>query len=576
MPTLIRVTYLLALQLKELKMKNDIKTTKNVRILDIPYRHLIYNSGDEMYITNQGLAVWHNLLPENFWTDKDWFQTNSERQRGSGNVYKIRTKPVGNTQLDIVLKWNRMGVDVPGETFDEKNNLENARFLSPFEEFHLLQELKESLQNTPGIFELQVPLAIYVPVTSEDSIKLGRREYLMSFIQKQHNKDVGIDFDRNYAVIYQWIEGINIVQAYKLGVVRQHVIDELTEKTEIEMRDHGFLIADHKAEHLIVKPVGSNVFRDDNGNVWYGYVDYELLERTPEREKIMRKKRRNLYLKRMPHRFNKHINTESSLQNMRIFDVPYLYSEVPSSRGRLWVVGNDPILFDYFLPEKWRHVNRTRLSKYHDIFYKMSRDGIHLVLKTSKIGLQPDVDPFSERGRKILEHGYNSPFEEVTIALELERKGLSIIYPRAIYMTGSIATISEEDMDNSRYISHANYLVPDKQESILKKHHDYIVLWGYWNILDEMVDPFDSKYHTAISALSAFRYQHISKSTYFTIMEQIQDKMWSIGFEDLNFQGTHILLTFDENRKIVTGKDGYPITRICNFEYLKKSEQFNP
>ena len=54
------------------------------------------------------------------------------------------------------------------------------------------------------------------------------------------------------------------------------------------------------------------------------------------------------------------------------------------------------------------------------------------------------------------------------------------------------------------------------------------------------------------------------------IMEQIQDKMWSIGFEDLNFQGTHILLTFDENRKIVTGKDGYPITRICNFEYLKK------
>ena len=167
---------------------HSIKSTKEVKILDIPYRHLIFKSGDEMYITEQGLAVWQHLLPNNFWTDKDWFQANSERQRGSGNVYKIRTKPVELRQLDIVLKWNRMGTDVPGETFDEKSNLENARFLSPFEEFHLLQELKEGLRNTPGTFDLQIPLAIFVPFTKEDSVTLGRREYLMSFIQKQHKK----------------------------------------------------------------------------------------------------------------------------------------------------------------------------------------------------------------------------------------------------------------------------------------------------------------------------------------------------------------------------------------------------
>jgi hypothetical protein len=551
-------------------MIHNTTTTKEVKILDIPYRHLIFDSGDEMYITDEGLAVWQNLLPENFWTDKDWFQAHSERQRGSGNVYKIRTKPIGKNQLDIVLKWNRMGVDVPGETFDEVSNLENARFLSPFEEFHLLQELKDGLQYTPGMFELQVPLAIYVPATKEDSITLGRRQYLMSFIQKQHNKDVGIDFDRNYAVIYKWLEGINIVQAYKRGVVREQDIQELTEKAAIEMRDNGFVIADHKAEHLIVKLVGTNVFRDVHGNIRYGYVDYELLERTPEREKFIRQERRHVYLTRMPNRFNDYALEEASLQPMHIFDVPYLYSEVPSSKGRLWVVGKDPHLFDYFLPEKWRHVNRTRLSKYHDIFHKLSRDGIQLVLKTSKIGLKPDADPFNKRGQKILEYGFNSPFEEIALALELNKKELHTIYPRAIYMTGSIATISEENIDNSRYVSHAEILVPDKNESILKKHHDYIILWGYWNGSDEMLAAFDGKYYMPISALNAYRHSVISKDTYFAIMEKIRDNMLTVGVEDLNIRGTHILLTLNDNRKIVVGKDGLPVTRICNFEYLKR------
>jgi hypothetical protein len=551
---------------------HNIQVTKSVKIFDIRYRHMTFDTGDEIYITDQGEAVWQHLQPENFWTDKEWFQANSERQSGSGNVYKITTKPIALKQLDIVLKWNRMGVDVPGETFDEKSKIENVRFLSPFEEFHLLQELKDSLKYTPITFELQVPLAIYVPATKKDFIGLGRREYLMSFIQKQHEKDVGIDIDRNYAVVYQWMEGIDIVQAYKRGVIREQDVQELTEQAKIEMRNHGFVIADHKPEHLIVKLIGTNVFRDDKNNIKYGYVDYELLERTPEREKIKRQERRSVYLTRMPGRFNKHANNEPSLQPMRIFGVPYLYSEIPSSRGRLWVVGNDPLLFDYFLPEKWRHVNRTRLSKYHDIFHKISRDGIRLVLKTSKIGLKPDADPFTERGRKILEHGFNSPFEEIALALELNKKELPSIYPRAIYMTGSIATILEEDLDNSRYVSHADILVPNKQESILKKHHDYIILWGYWNGTDEMLAAFDGNYFTPISALNAYRHSIISRNVYFAIMEKTRDIMLTVGVEDLNFRGTHILLTLNENRKIVEGKDGLPVARLCNLEYLKRIE----
>jgi hypothetical protein len=274
----------------------------------------------------------------------------------------------------------------------------------------------------------------------------------------------------------------------------------------------------------------------------------------------------------MPKRFDEHPNEEKSLQSMKIFNVPYLYSEVPSSKGRLWVVGNDPYLFDYFLPEKWRHVNRTRLSKYHDIFHKISRDGIDLVLKTSKIGLKPDADPFNERGRKILEHGFNSPFEEIAFALELSNKNLPSIHPRAIYMTGSIATISEGYIDDSRYESHADILIPDKNECILKKNHDYIVMWGYWKGSEELMADMDGAYYTPITALNAYRHSVISKDMYFNMMEQIRDKMYLAGFEDVNLRGSHVLVALDENRKIVLGKEGLPLTRLCNFEYIKRTE----
>jgi hypothetical protein len=554
-------------------MTHDIQTTKTVRILDITYRHLTFDTGDELYITDQGLAVWQYLLPKNYWTDKDWLRAHGEQQLGTSNPYKIMTKPIGGNSLNIVLKWNRMGIDLPGISPDEISTLENARFLSPFEEFQLLQELKESLQYTPGAFALQVPLAIYVPATKEDYIRLGRRQSLMASIQKQYKQNV-IDIERNYAVIYLWMEGINIVQAHKDGLIRQRDIEELTERAAIEMRDHGFVIADHKPQHVIVRPIGPNVFRDGNGNITYGYVDYELLERTHEREKIIRQKRRRGYLTHMPKRFDEYAIAESSLRPMHIFDVPYLYSEVPSSKGRLWVVGNDPFLFDYFLPEKWRHANRTRLSTHHDIFHKVSRDGINLVLKTSQVGQQPDADPFNEHERKILEHGFNSPFEEVALALELNGKELPTIYPRAIYMTGSTTTISEQDFDASRYVSHAEIVIPDKSEPILKKHHDYITLWGYWNGTDEMLADYDGGYHTAINALSAYRQHLISEVTYFAVMEKIRDNMIELGVEDLNLRGTHILLALDDNRNIVTGEDELPVTRICNFALLKRIEPF--
>jgi hypothetical protein len=172
--------------------------------------------------------------------------------------------------------------------------------------------------------------------------------------------------------------------------------------------------------------------------------------------------------------------------------------------------------------------------------------------------------------QRILRHGFNSPFEEVALALELNNKGIATIYPRAIYMSGSKTSVSDSDCDHSRYQSHANLLAPDRPESVLLPNRGYIIIWGYWNGTDEMLATYDGEYYTAISALSAYRRRLISKFTYLALMDTVKQKMLAVGIEDLNLRGTHILLSMNSANTFVTDSTGLPKTRICNFELLKR------
>ena len=138
----------------------------------------------------------------------------------------------------------------------------------------------------------------------------------------------------------------------------------------------------------------------------------------------------------------------------------YVYGHSESTQGQLWVVGRDPALFDYFLPERWRRTQRRQLSKTNEVYHTKTKDNINLVWKVSRVGEMPDVDTGDRAGTRIVEHGYNSPFEEFAIALELSRKGFPTVYPRAIYMTGQEAAASAYTIDSSRYetppgLSHA-------------------------------------------------------------------------------------------------------------------------
>jgi len=328
---------------------------------------------------------------------------------------------------------------------------------------------------------------------------------------------------------------------------------------ENNLQERGFLVKDRKPHHIILRYRDNNRFiKDRNNNFLYGLVDFELLARTPERDEIIKKVKRQKYLKKQKDRFNisKINNFPPYLKLVNIFNVDYIYGIAESTNGALWVLGRDPDLFEYFLPEKWEKMPRIKLSINNEIFYTITKDNIHLVWKFSKVGLRPDLNPFNQREKKIIEYGYNSPFEEVSLSLELGCKDIPTIYPRAIYMTGHKVKIAEYLISNKKYETHSKLKTPEGKP-VLRKDHDYIIIYGYWNGPDEKLAMKDSDYYEGIDALRAYKEKIITKVQYKYLLKTIRKRLNEVGIEDLNLKGSHFLLSFDSSKNLI--KDSHKI-----------------
>ena len=543
--------------------------TSKTRVFGIDYHHLSLLNGDDLYVTEYGLGFVENLLPENFWTDKSWFKEHSEKLRGTSTVYKITTKEINGKSKDIVMKWNRMGQDVPGSLDVKELGIE---FNSPFEEFALVTELRNRSSISAIPFYTHKPLAIYVPAAHTELDRLGRKTYKMKTIISSHD-EIELNMFRNYAVIYEWIKGIDAAEAFESGILKEQDMVRLTVRSDEEVRQRGFILGDPKPHHVIVRLTGSSdLAKDRNGKFLYALVDFELLKRTPEHEEATRIVKRKEYLYKQAHRFeDRDLSTfPSNLKPVTIFGVDYVYGVVEGTGGALWVVGKDPSLFDYFLPEKWRDTPRVKQSVFDQVYRTTTKDDIHLVWKVSRVGELPDMDPIKYEESRILQHGYNSPFEEVALALELGIKGISTTYPRAIYMAASKSEMDESLCDKNRYNSHKHLVTPDGKP-ILRKNHDYIIFWGFWNGPDEMLAVKDESPCYGIDALLSYRKGFLDKQTYLQLMETTKSKLEAVEIEDLNLKGNHILLSVDNSGKLVEDSHGKPEIRICNFELLKRT-----
>lgn len=546
-----------------------------VVLLGVAYTHLKTTDGGDLYLTAYGASFWEHLRPDN-WFNREWFEQKRERLVGTATVYKVPTQPVRDASLDLVVKWSRIGEDVPVDTVT-LDQFVNAEFNSPFEEFSLVMEMRSGAYGPRQIRILaQKPLAIYVPAQRLQLWQTGRSEDKIAAKLRQH-PSVELDILRQYIVIYGWIKGYDLVQAAaRLALKtpkREVFLREHTDRVTGELEAKGYQVMDMKPAHVIVrfKPDGS-LMKGRDGRVACALVDYELMTRTPDHEADVRIRHRRHYLQHITRRAPgaELPPIPSHLALVNLLGVDYLVGRAESTGGWLWVAGRDPELFDYFLPERWRRTPHIRLSCGSLIYCTRTKDNILLVWKVSRMGELPQRTDRSSLADTIRDHGYNSPFEEFAWTRELAAAGLPVVNPRAIYMTSQQASPRPETVDRRRYEQFQS-LHTSENDPILRPDHEYLTIWGYWNGPDELFTSPSAPAHHPLNAEWALHRKLITETTLVELLDGTRRKLLAAGFLDGNLKPDHLLLSLTADKHLVADPSGLPEARLCNFELVRKN-----
>ncbi len=256
------------------RMTQDVDA---VCLLGVDYLRLKTADGRDLYLTRFGAPFREQLAPEN-WYASDWFAARRRRLPGTSTIYRLPTRLVRGVGLDLVLRFSRVGQEVPIDTPSRNRNI-NLEFNSPFEEFALVMELRAI---RPRIFTKK-PLAIFVPAERLQLWQTGRQESKIAAKLARH-PEVQLDILRQYIVLYGWIEGLNAVEVFEALATTARLgetfLADITRHATLDLEQNGFRMADIKPEHVVLRvlPDGS-LLRHRNGQAAYALVDYELLER---------------------------------------------------------------------------------------------------------------------------------------------------------------------------------------------------------------------------------------------------------------------------------------------------------
>jgi hypothetical protein len=261
---------------------------REISALGVDYLWLKTPGGGDLYLTRFGRPFKAELDPAN-WHAPDWFSDNRRRLPGTSVIFKLHTRPVRGVSLDIVARYSRVGETVPIDTLTLCRNI-HAEFNSPFEEFARVMELRaaSALPNRKRILTKR-PLAIYAPGERLELWQTGRSESKFEAKLARH-PGAGLDILRQYILVYGWIDGLNIRQAADwlclTGARREELLEGATLRAAQDLENYRFRMLDMKPEHVILRVrADGSLLRRQDGELAYGLVDYELLERLPQPER---------------------------------------------------------------------------------------------------------------------------------------------------------------------------------------------------------------------------------------------------------------------------------------------------
>jgi hypothetical protein len=323
------------------------------------------------------------------------------------------------------------------------------------------------------------------------------------------------------------------------------------------------------AHHLRPQP-DKSLLRDHNDQFAYALVDYELLERTPEHEQAVRSANRQLYLKHMARRFDTNAANPmpAHLRATNVLGVDYIFGRAESTGGLLWVVGKDPDLFNYFLPERWRRTPKKKLSARNQIFHTRTKDNINLVWKVSRMGDSPWLKNPEAHKEAARAYGFNSPFEEFAFAFEMSRHGVRTVYPRAIYMTGRRAAppagVRRTALRRAGGFPHARRRA-GRAQGIRLHHH-----LGFLERPGRTARGAGRKILPGRQRQTRLHQQADFQTNMEELTQMVTRRQAHCGFEDLNLKPDHLLISFDSEQHLVLDTMGKPEVRLCNFELIRR------
>ena len=293
--------------------------------------------------------------------------------------------------------------------------------------------------------------------------------HLLAEDQGNRPKAIELDIKRIYVLLYSWIKGEDAEDALRAGYLTEEECRNLTLLAIQDLRSKGFRVLDNKPKHFILRKHrrDQKVMRRDGDRIVYGLVDFEFLQRTAPYQQRFRAAQREKYWHLQSQRLGTSAPAPlpSHLKRTNVCGVAYIFGTTPDG-GKLWVVGHDPELFDYFLPDRWRRTERAKLSLPAEVYHTRTRDGIHVVYRRSRVGTQPRIDPLLSGSKRIRRHQYlDSPFRGSRHRRKAARSGNFAAAYRATYRTGHQSSkVTHLRDDLRRFITHAHLMTAGTRE----------------------------------------------------------------------------------------------------------------
>lgn len=262
-------------------------------IYGVDYIHLRGMQSGDLFLTRWGWPQVPHLTPDRWFTGQRFSRVGRALAGATGAVYRVPVEHPRAPDFALVVKFSRFAQDSgvtrfdpgPADRPEDADRFLGAEFLSPFEEFANLVQLRNDAR--PPIYTKR-PLAIYSPATRHLEWELARKSFIFKLgskdlLQNQtHHSSVApvtYDAERLYVLLYHWIDGIDATQAYRANLLSQSTVHELTDLARTRVRQAGWVVADHKPHHVIVRTDRDGKLLRRHGQILWGLVDFELLFR---------------------------------------------------------------------------------------------------------------------------------------------------------------------------------------------------------------------------------------------------------------------------------------------------------